>query len=155
MIKTILKTTSIALLIATSTFTSCQSNTAKTEAADQKVQDAKKELDDAKMKADAAQKTANAEEWNAFKADIEVKIQNNESEITALKAKMKSSKKKMDAAYVKSVDDLEMKNKALKEKINAYSNDTKSDWASFKREFNHDMDELGSALKDLTVNNKN
>ncbi len=154
MIKTILKTTSIALLIATTTFTSCQSNTPKTEAADQKVQDAKKELDDAKMKADAAQKTANDAEWTAFKADIEVKIQNNESEITALKAKMKSSKKKMDAAYVKSVDELEMKNKALKEKMNAYGNDTKADWESFKREFNHDMDELGSALKDLTVNNK-
>jgi hypothetical protein len=29
-----------------------------------------------------------------------------------------------------------------------------SDWESFKREFNHDMDELGQALKDLTVDNK-
>jgi hypothetical protein len=29
-----------------------------------------------------------------------------------------------------------------------------TDWEKFKREFNHDMDELGKSLKDLTVNNK-
>ena len=29
-----------------------------------------------------------------------------------------------------------------------------SNWESFKREFNHDMDEIGQALKDLTVDNK-
>jgi hypothetical protein len=28
------------------------------------------------------------------------------------------------------------------------------DWESFKREFNHDVDELGQALKDLTVDNE-
>jgi len=28
------------------------------------------------------------------------------------------------------------------------------EWETFKREFNHDMDELGKALKDLTVDNK-
>jgi DNA-directed RNA polymerase subunit N (RpoN/RPB10) len=32
---------------------------------------------------------------------------------------------------------------------------SQSDWEAFKREFNHDMEELGKALKDLTVDNKN
>jgi len=31
---------------------------------------------------------------------------------------------------------------------------SQSNWESFKREFNHDMDEIGQALKDLTVDNK-
>jgi hypothetical protein len=29
-----------------------------------------------------------------------------------------------------------------------------SDWVSFKREFNHDMDEIGKAFEDLTIDNK-
>jgi hypothetical protein len=31
---------------------------------------------------------------------------------------------------------------------------SKTDWESFKTEFNHDMEGLGQALKDVTVNNK-
>jgi hypothetical protein len=29
-----------------------------------------------------------------------------------------------------------------------------SDWEEFTREFNHDMEELGKSLKNLTVSNK-
>jgi hypothetical protein len=32
-----------------------------------------------------------------------------------------------------------------------YEDETK--WDNFKREWNHDMDELGTALKDFTVRN--
>jgi len=49
---------------------------------------------------------------------------------------------------------LRKKNKRLKEKLDSYKNDADSDWHSFKREFNHDMDELGHSLKDFTVDNK-
>lgn len=35
-----------------------------------------------------------------------------------------------------------------------YKNDTSSDWKSFKEEYNRDMDELGQAFKNLTVDNK-
>jgi len=38
--------------------------------------------------------------------------------------------------------------------LDSYKNDADSDWQSFKREFNHDMDELGHSLKDFTVDNK-
>lgn len=154
MIKAIFKTTSIALIFAAASFTSCQSSTQKTDAADAKVQDAKKELQAAKEDASDAQKAANAEAYRAFKADIDVKIQNNEKQIADLKTSIKNSKKKMDAAYVESVEDLERKNAALKSKLNTFENNAQSDWESFKREFNHDMDQLGSALKDITVNNK-
>ena len=154
MIKAIFKTTSIALIFAAASFTSCQSSTQKTDAADAKVQEEKKELQTAKDEAAIAQKAANAEALKAFKAEIDVKIENNEKQIAELKAKAKSSKKKMDAAYVESIDALEQKNTALKNKLNTYENNAQSDWESFKREFSHDMDQLGAALKDLTVNNK-
>ena len=38
-------------------------------------------------------------------------------------------------------------------RIAAYDK-SQSDWESFKREFSHDMDGLGQAINDLTVNNK-
>lgn len=49
---------------------------------------------------------------------------------------------------------MEQKNKELKVKIDSYKNDVNSDWKAFKKEFNHDMDQLGKSLKDFTVDNK-
>lgn len=67
---------------------------------------------------------------------------------------MKKSGKTFDAMYEKNIMALEQKNKDLRTKISNYESN-QSDWESFKREFNHDMDEQGQAIKDLTVNNKN
>jgi len=36
-----------------------------------------------------------------------------------------------------------------------YKGEGKEKWEAFKTEFNRDMDELGKAFKDLTVNNTN
>jgi len=155
MIKAIFKSTSVALLFAGVFFSSCQSSAQKSDTAEAKVMDAKQDLQEAQKDANiAAQKAVDAEEWKVFKADTELKIKDNDTRIAELKAKMKTSGKKLDAAYVESIDVLEQKNKDLKNRMDAYSNNTQSDWNSFKREFNHDMDELGKALKDLTVNNK-
>lgn len=41
----------------------------------------------------------------------------------------------------------------MKKKMDDYNMDGKENWEKFKTEFNHDMDELGQAFKDLTVNN--
>ena len=35
----------------------------------------------------------------------------------------------------------------------ALDDDGKSDWQEFKREFNHDLEGIGSAFKDITVRN--
>ena len=99
------------------------------------------------------QKAADEKEWMDFKTASEVKIKENETRITELKAEMTKSGKKLDAAYEKKIVAEEEKNKALETRMTAYHTGQR-DWAEFKREFNHDMDELGQALKDLTVNNK-
>ena len=143
-----------SMFIASTFLTSCQSETQKSDAAQTKVQDAKEDLKEAQTDAAvAAQKAANAEEWKAFKTESEAKIKANEVRIAELKDKMKTSGKTMDTVYSKNVDLLEQRNKDLKNRMDAYEKG-QSDWESFKREFNHDMDELGQALKDLTVNNK-
>ncbi len=136
------------------TLTSCQSSAQKADNAQTKVEDAKADLKDAQKDANAAaQKAANAEEWKAFKNETEIKIKDNETLVAELKAKKKSTGKALDATYIKSIEALEQRNKDLNARLVAYDKG-QSDWESFKREFNHDMDELGQAFKDLSVNNK-
>ena len=48
---------------------------------------------------------------------------------------------------------LEQKNTELKKILSDYKDEGQDKWTSFKNEFNHDMDELGKAFKDLTVKN--
>lgn len=143
------------LILAMAIFSGCQSSANKVEEAKEDVVEAKEELKEVQAEARAeAIVVANAEEWRVFKADSEAKIKENEIRIDELKVKMKKSGKTFDAMYEKNIIALEQKNKDMKVRITNYENN-QSDWNSFTREFNHDMDELGQALKDLTVNNKN
>jgi len=137
-----------AILIAGAIFSSCQStpSTPQEEAAQAKVDSAKQELK-------AAQRAATTEEWEAFKIDSEAKIRINELSIADFKDRMSTSESKFDALYVEKIDKLEQQNKNLKARIENYEK-RQSNWESFKSEFNHDIDELGKALKDLTVDNK-
>ncbi|MBK9318793.1 MAG: hypothetical protein IPM91_08215 [Bacteroidetes bacterium] len=50
--------------------------------------------------------------------------------------------------------DLEDRNSKLKQRLAEFKADSKDGWVSFKAEFNHDMEELGNAMKDLTTDNK-
>lgn len=143
------------VILAHAVFTGCQSSADKLDNANQNVEKEKQDLQEAQKDANAAAvKVANAEEWSAFKTESEVKIKDNQIRIDELKVKMSKPGKTFDAMYTKNIENLEQKNKDLKARIGAYEAN-QSDWESFKREFNHDMDELGQALRDLTVNNKN
>jgi ethanolamine ammonia-lyase small subunit len=145
----------ITTFMAGSVLVGCQSSTKKEEAAQENVQEAQEDLMDAQNEvAVQEQKAATAEEWQDFKNKTNATIDANETRIAQFKVNMKSTGKSADAIYLKKIEALEQKNKDLKVRMNAYKNDTNSDWSSFKREFNHDMDELGTALKDLTVDNK-
>lgn len=133
---------------------SCKPDTRNGMALEDKVQDAKENVQDAKDSLAVARKAATVEEWQAFKNSTDSIINENEVRIAELKLKMKKTGKSIDAKYKENIDVLEQKNKNLKAKTATYKNDRSADWQSFKREFNHDMDELGQAMKDLTVNNK-
>lgn len=148
--KTIIyKLTLVATIIVASIFTGCDSSAQKVENAQEEVQDAKQDLNEAQKKADEqAAKDAKAEEWKNFKADAETKINNNEIRITELKSKMNVSGKTMSNIYENRIKALEEQNKDLKARIYTYETN-QSDWETFKREFNRDMDALGKALKDF------
>ena len=136
-------------LLAGTIFTGCQltPSTPEEEAAQAKV-------DSAKLELKAAQKAATAEEWEAFKTESEQKIRTNELSIADFKDRMSTSEHQFDALFIEKIDKLEQQNKDMKARIDNYEK-RQSDWASFKSEFNHDLDELGTALKDLLVDNNN
>ncbi len=145
----------ITMFIAGTIFTSCQSSTEKVDAAKSNVEDAKQDLTAEQRNANSeAQETANTKAWEAFKLETDVQIKVNEIRIAELSEKAKKTSKAVDAKYAKSVAELEQKNTELKNRMDTYVLG-KSDWELFKTEFNHDMEGLGQALKDLTVDNKN
>jgi hypothetical protein len=152
--KKIIRNLVVIMFVAGLVLVSCKPSTKEENASQEKVEDAKENLQDAKDSLVAAKKSATAEEWQDFKDETESIIDKNEARIAELKLKMKKTGKSMDAKYEKNIEVLEQKNKDLKVKIETYKNDANADWQSFKREFNHDMDEIGQALKDLTINNK-
>lgn len=143
-----------AFLMAVPFISGCETAEQKDAAAAAKVQEAQQDLEDARQDATiASQQLATAEEWSLYKKDIEEKITRNDLRISDLKVQLKKPGKQMDEAYVKKIENLEQSNKDLRTRLVTYERN-QSDWNAFKREFTHDMDELGKALNELTINNK-
>jgi regulator of protease activity HflC (stomatin/prohibitin superfamily) len=148
-----LSLTVAAILLAIGVFMRCESSVQKEDDAQAKVLEAEQELEAAQNTA-KAQQAVSVEEWEIFKRESELKIKKNELRIAEIKIKMNKPGKTLDAIYAKRIETLEQKNKALKVIMETYVN-SPSDWESFKSEFSHDINELGEALKDITVDNKN
>lgn len=100
-------------------------------------------------------KLATTEEWNAFKDEQELKIKEVEQWIAEFREKIIKPKtgQKIDSTLQEKIVKLEQKSNILRAKIESYESN-QTDWESFKREFNHDMEELGDAFKDLTTDNE-
>lgn len=150
----------IFILVVTSVFTAgtiftgCQSPTQKQENTQLKVQEARKELNAAKKENnEAVLVVATAEEWKTFKSESELKINANDVRIKELRVKMNKPGELLDPLYSKNIAALEQQNKDLRNKLYAYEK-SQTNWESFKREFNNDMNALGEAFKNLTVDNK-
>ena len=109
------------------------------------VAEAKQDLREAKMDS--------AADYQKFKNEAEVRIAENQKEIAILKTKKIKEGKEVKQKYDKKVLSLEQKNNKLEKEIRESEHTKSNMWSSFKREFNHDMDELGQAIKDIGVNN--
>ncbi len=135
-------------------FNSCKSPAEKVEDAQNKVQDAKADLKTViKDSLTVEQKAANAEEWKIFRNESQVKIKNNEIRIDALKSKIKREGSNDKAENEGRIDSLEIKNMELVTRMDNYEKG-KSNWETFKLEFNRDLDGLGESLKKFTIRNK-
>jgi hypothetical protein len=79
------------------------------------------------------------------------KIEDNNVRISELKENIKNDKSALKSVHEKQVIDLQARNNDLKMRLDNYKGEDK--WEDFKKEFEHDMNEIGSSLKDLTVSN--
>lgn len=141
-----------SLVAALTLFSGC-ADTQDDMESNSEMNDAAKDLNESERELQEAQDEY-AKKYEEFKMESENKIAENKKTIAELKAKEKMNK--ADKAELdKQLMELEMKNDALNEKMNNYNDEGPDKWESFKSEFNHDMDGIGNALKDLVKNNSN
>lgn len=139
LIITFISITTLAFLV------SCKSPAEKVEKAEEEVTEANQNLE-----------KANEEYLNdveAYRLQTADKIAANEKDIIEFNARIEAKKKDANADYKKKVAELDKKNNDMKKKMADYKASGKENWENFKAEFNHDMDALGQAFKDLSVNN--
>ncbi len=146
-------TLAMTILIAGTILTGCQSATEKTENSTDQMQKSMNDDEGSQMGSGMMGQDSNTD-YQKFKIESEKKISAFEKNIADFKIKIKTAKKESKAEYEKNLASLEQKNNELKKKLEEYKEDGQDNWSKFKSEFNHDMDELGKAFKDLTVNNE-
>jgi len=84
----------------------------------------------------------------------EEKIRAYEKSISEFKARIANETKGNKAKYEKKLVKLEQKTSNLRKKLEKYKEEGIDKWDSFKLKFNHDMDELGKALKNFSIKSK-
>ena len=138
------------MVAGSAAWTSCSSPAQKEENAKEDVVEAQQDLNEAKQDANtASMQAASAEEWEAFKAETKSKIDANQALIGELRKKKRKADNEMtEDAYKAKIDELQEHNKQLRDRMDAYESN-KSDWATFKSQYNADMDELDRSLNDL------
>ncbi|MEX2484062.1 MAG: hypothetical protein WED10_05875 [Brumimicrobium sp.] len=144
---TVLKTLALTLIIAVITFmTGCSTPADKVENSQNDVIEAEHDLE--KANAQYSKDVKN------YRKKSRERINANNERIIELKSYSKKMDKKDRVKYEEKIDKLETKNDNLEERLDDYEAENEDNWESFKAEFNNDMDELGSALKSFTTDNK-
>ena len=84
----------------------------------------------------------------------EEKINSYEKIIVEFKARIVKETKEDIAKYENTLAELEQKASDIKKKVHEYKEEGKDKWDAYNLKFNHDLDELGKALKNFTVKSK-
>jgi hypothetical protein len=92
-------------------------------------------------------------EWTGWREDAMEEIAENEERIDELKAKMDKAGPKRDERLAKRIGELREENRELRQRVLDYRYTDDNGWQDFKREFKHDMDELGRSLEDIGNDN--
>lgn len=140
---------SFVVCVATTGVVSCNSSTEKKE---EKVNEAIADVAVASQEL-AQARLDSAREYNAYKAEVDAKLIENDRNIANLKVEIKKEKKEAREKYDKELEELNQKNEKLKHNIQEYKGSVADKWESFKNSFNHDMDELGKSISEFAKNN--
>jgi hypothetical protein len=93
-------------------------------------------------------------DWESFRTEAEKRIDENDRKISELEMNNTLAINRSKKEYNEALVDFKERNKKLRSRLRNVKMESREKWNEFKREFNHDMEELGSALNDFTVNNK-
>lgn len=119
----------------------------------QNVDDAEVNLKEAKASlAEAIRDSVQDADWQEFKQESQRRIAANNARILELQALQNVKKSKWNPALANEVNALNQKNVRMQQRIEDYEK-YHSNWSEFKREFNHDMEELSKSLKDIAGDN--
>ena len=143
--KTIIKAIAIGF-VSISILGACNSPSKKVENAQTNVNEANKELDEAYV--------AYLVEVDTYRKEATEKINANNKSIAEFNERIAKEKSAAKADYQKKIAELETKNSDLEKKLTDYKDDGKEYWEKFKTEFNHQMTDLGEAIKGLTIKDK-
>ncbi|HKC34893.1 MAG TPA: hypothetical protein VKB95_02490 [Chitinophagaceae bacterium] len=144
-IKTLISAIAIGFMAAAVSVSCNRSSEERLKDANEKVNEERQDVNEAINDVQA--------EWEKFKADAKEKIRDNDEKIAKLKDKMQNESEKTREKHREKIAELETKNNELRRKIDEYKYVNDTGWQEFKREFNHDMDELGHAIDDIFNDN--
>jgi DNA anti-recombination protein RmuC len=131
--------------IATVGIASCvKTHEKKVETAEINVMEARQDLQQARI---------DSTEYMKYKADAEVKLKENKSKISELKATMNTEGKETQTQYAKMINELDQKNSEMEHRIKEFNSDSKENWETFKFDFNKQMDELGKSISETAEKN--
>jgi hypothetical protein len=123
--------------MAAISFSSCQTKEQKLENAQEKVVEANEDLREAQRE---------------FREESENRLRENDMSFETYRSDIKNEKEEQRVMYERKIDSLEQRNKDLRVRLNQ-DYDNNDNWETFKREFNHDMEEIKNSLKDIRKNN--
>jgi hypothetical protein len=121
------------------------------ESTDQKVDNAKEKLGEAAQELKDVQ-TEYLAEWQTFKSESEQIFAANQKRIDAFKESLEKAGPEVKAKYSDDVAALEQKNLDLKNRLNEYKEDGKSDWKEFMTSIKTDMDGIENSMKEFSQN---
>lgn len=110
----------------------------------------KKDVVVAKQDLKIAQKDS-VSEYQALTREANAKFKSNEKSIADLRAAITKSNSKEQATDQKKVSLLEEKNNSLKKELADYKVLGQTQFTTFKKEFNRDLDQLAKKLKDFKI----
>jgi len=147
--KTIL-TLSIAIFIAGTILTGCNSSETKVEKAEKKLHEAKDNVAEAKQDLLKA-RLDSINDYEQFKKETVEIIILQRKNIADSKARIENAKAENKAKYQLILTELDNKNTDLENALKAYKADEKENWLAFKTQFINDILKLKEEFKELTA----
>jgi hypothetical protein len=142
----------LIVLITGTLFTGCLSPAEKDLKAQNKVMELKIRNWDAKQRLNNASQNYSSE-YDEFKKESENKIYDYEERISQYKIRLTNENLIDKNILENKLTELEQKNNELKKRLIDYKVDGQNNWVPFKSKFNHDMEELGKAYRNLASEN--